>query len=152
MLQQGLSSGHPIFPSFSMRIDLQNHPKLGRLAQILLLLAFWQAGEAIARMTHLPIPGAIVGMLLVLALFASGRVSMTSMKRGAEWFLAEMLLFFVPAVLALLDHGEFVGIVGLKVLAVIFTGTVVVMGVTAIAIDIGYRLMMRQGAPDHVRH
>jgi holin-like protein len=132
-----------------MRIDLQNHPKLGRLAQIMLLLVFWQAGETIVRLTHLPIPGAIAGMLLVLALFASGKVKLTSMKRGAEWFLAEMLLFFVPAVLALLDHGEFIGVVGLKILAVIFAGTVIVMGVTAIAIDIGYRLMMRQGASSH---
>ncbi|NRP90186.1 Holin-like protein CidA [Ensifer adhaerens] len=135
-----------------MRIDLQDRPKLSRLAQILLLLAFWQAGEAIVRLAHLPIPGAIAGMLLVLALFASGKVGVASMQRGAEWFLAEMLLFFVPAVLAVLDHGEFIGIVGLKVLAVILVGTIIVMGVTAIAIDIGYRLMMRQGVSRHVRN
>lgn len=135
-----------------MRIELKNHPNLSRLAQILLLLAFWQAGEAIVRLAHLPIPGAIAGMLLVLALFASGKAGVTSMKRGAEWFLAEMLLFFVPAVLALLDHREFIGIVGLKVLAVIFAGTIIVMGVTAIAIDIGYRLMMHPGASRHVHH
>ncbi|MGM4983188.1 CidA/LrgA family protein [Rhizobium sp. SG570] len=135
-----------------MRIDLQDRPKLSRLAQILLLLAFWQAGEAIVRLAHLPIPGAIAGMLLVLALFASGKVGVASMQRGAEWFLAEMLLFFVPAVLAVLDHGEFIGIVGLKVLAVILVGTIIVMGVTAIAIDIGCRLMMRQGVSRHVRN
>ena len=135
-----------------MRIDLQDRPKLSRLAQILLLLAFWQAGEAIVRLAHLPIPGAIAGMLLVLALFASGKVGVASMQRGAEWFLAEMLLFFVPAVLAVLDHGEFIGIVGLKVLAVILVGTIIVMGVTAIAIDIGCRLMTRQGVSRHVRN
>jgi holin-like protein len=135
-----------------MRIDLQDRPKLSRLAQILLLLAFWQAGEAIVRVAHLPIPGAIAGMLLVLALFASGKVGVASMQRGAEWFLAEMLLFFVPAVLAVLDHGEFIGIVGLKVLAVILVGTIIVMGVTAFAIDIGCRLMMRQGVSRHVRN
>lgn len=135
-----------------MRIDLQNRPKLSRLAQILLLLAFWQVGEGIVRLAHLPIPGAIAGMLVVLALFASGKVKIASMRRGADWFLAEMLLFFVPAVLAVLDHGEFIGIVGLKVLAVIFVGTVIVMGVTAISIDLGYRLMMHQGASRHVRN
>ncbi|TWB47885.1 holin-like protein [Rhizobium sp. ERR 922] len=140
------------FPEPSMRINPKNHPKLSCLAQILLLLAFWQAGEAIVRLAHLPIPGAIAGMLLVLVLFTSGKVKLASMKRGAEWFLAEMLLFFVPAVLALLDHGEFIGIIGLKVLTVIFAGTIIVMGVTAIAIDFGYRLMMRQGASSHVQH
>jgi len=32
------------------------------------------------------------------------------MKRGADWLIAEMLLFFVPAVLALLNHKEFIGL------------------------------------------
>ncbi len=135
-----------------MHIDLKNRLKPGRLAQIFLLLIFWQAGEAIARLANLPIPGAIIGLLLVLALLASGKIKPASMKRGAEWFLAEMLLFFVPAVLAVLDHGEFIGIVGLKVLAVIATGTLIVMSVTAMAIDIGYRLMMRPGASHHDHH
>ncbi|HEY0121469.1 MAG TPA: CidA/LrgA family protein [Rhizobium sp.] len=134
-----------------MRIDLQNRPRLSRLAQIILLLAFWQAGEGIVRVTHLPVPGAIVGMLLVLGLFASGKVSIGSMRRGAEWFLAEMLLFFVPAVLAVLDHREFIGLIGLKIIAVILVGTIIVMSVTALAIDIGYRLMMRQEGSRHAR-
>jgi hypothetical protein len=69
-----------------MRIDLQNRPSLSRLAQIILLLAFWQAGEGIVRVTHLPVPGPIDGMLLVLGLFASGKVSIGSMRRGADWF------------------------------------------------------------------
>ena len=132
-----------------MRIDLQNRPSLSRLAQIILLLAFWQTGEGIVRVTHLPVPGPIVGMVLVLGLFASGKVSIGSMRRGAEWFLAEMLLFFVPAVLAVLDHREFIGLVGLKIMAVILVGTIIVMSVTALAIDIGYRLMMRREGSRH---
>jgi holin-like protein len=135
-----------------MRIDLQKRPQMNRLAQIALLLAFWQAGEWIVRVCHLPIPGAIVGMLLVLGLFMSGKVGIASMRRGAEWFLAEMLLFFVPAVLAVLDHHEFLGWIGLKIMAVILAGTIVVMSVTALAIDLGYRLMLRREASRHVRH
>lgn len=133
-----------------MRIRLENRPRFSRLVQIFFLLAFWQAGETIVRLAHLPLPGAIAGMLLVLALFTSGAMNTATVQRGAEWFLAEMLLFFVPAVLALLDHGEFLGIVGLKVIAVILIGTVLVMGITAMAIDLGYRLMMRRGALRHV--
>ncbi|MDL2406756.1 CidA/LrgA family protein [Rhizobium calliandrae] len=133
-----------------MRIDLQNRPGLSRLAQIMLLVAFWQAGEEIARVTHASVPGPIVGMLLVLCLLATGKVGISSLRRGAEWFLAEMLLFFVPAVLAVLDHREFIGLIGLKIIAVILLGTIIVMSVTALAIDIGYRLMMRREGPRHV--
>ncbi len=66
-----------------MRIDLQNRPSLSRLAPIILLLAFWRAGEGIVRVTRLPVPGPIVGMVLVLGLFASAKVSIGSMRRDA---------------------------------------------------------------------
>ncbi len=65
-----------------------------RLMQIATLVGFWLAGEFFVRLVGLPLPGGIVGMALVLALLLSGRISLFSMKRGAEWFLAEMLLFF----------------------------------------------------------
>lgn len=110
------------------------------LLQTLLILLFWLAGEAIASVTGLPIPGAIIGLLIVLALLGSKRLSICTVRRGARWFLAEMLLFFVPAVLAVLDHQELIGLLGLKILAVIVLGTFVVMIVTAAVIDVCYCL------------
>jgi holin-like protein len=56
-----------------------------------------------------------------------------------------MLLFFVPAVLAVMDHREFLGLLGLKILSVILLGTVVVMSVTALVVDLGYRLSEAHG-------
>lgn len=110
-----------------------------RLLQIALLCLFWLVGEVVARTTEIPIPGGIVGMFIVLALLASGRLSLLSMRRGANWFLAEMLLFFIPAVLAILDHQELIGWLGLKVLLVILLGTIIVMSVTALAVDLCFR-------------
>ncbi len=101
-----------------------------RLLQIGLLLAFWLAGEIVVRYTGLPVPAGIVGMFLVLALLVSRRLSPASMRRGANWFLAEMLLFFIPAVPAVLDHREFLGWLGLKT--------------TALTVDLCYRWMSRR--------
>ncbi len=112
---------------------------MSRLAQIALLFAFWLAGEFLVRRLGLPVPGGVVGMLMLLALLASGRLSLASARRGAEWLLAEMLLFFVPAVLAILNHHELVGWLGLKILAVILLGTVTVMLVTAAVVDLFWR-------------
>ena len=50
-----------------------------------------------------------------------------------------MLLFFVPAVLALLDHRELIGTLGLKIFAVILVSTTAVMCVTALTVDLCYR-------------
>ena len=110
-----------------------------RLLQIALLAAFWAVGETITAVTGLPIPGGIVGMGLALFALGARRLRVASMKRGADWFLAEMLLFFVPAVLALLDHSEFLGLLGLKILAIILLSTMAVMCVTALTIDLCYR-------------
>ncbi|RAI37600.1 CidA/LrgA family protein [Rhodoplanes roseus] len=117
-----------------------------RLLQIGLVGVFWLAGEAIVRTTGLPMPGGIVGLGLAFAALAARRLPVVTMKRGADWFLAEMLLFFVPAVLVVLDHGELLGLLGVKILAVIVLSTAAVMGVTALTVDLCYRWTERHVA------
>ncbi|MBP2301874.1 CidA/LrgA family protein [Azospirillum picis] len=119
-----------------------------RILQVGLIGLFWLAGEALVRLTGLPLPGGIVGMAIVLLLLASHRLNPGSMRRGAEWLLAEMLLFFVPAVLALMNHREFLGLLGLKILAVIAGGTLAVMAVTALTVELFYRWRSKHGAAD----
>lgn len=114
-----------------------------RLLQIALVGAFWGVGEAASRLMGLPVPGGIIGMALALAALTWRRLPVSAMKRGADWFLAEMLLFFVPAVLAVLDHRELLSLLGVKIIAIVVLSTVVVMGVTALTIDLGYRWKVR---------
>ncbi len=106
-----------------------------RLLQIGVLGGFWILGEALSRKLALPVPGGILGLFGVLALLAGGWIRPASVRRGARWLLAEMLLFFVPAVMAVLDHREFLGVLGLKLLAVVVLGTITVMGTTALTMD-----------------
>lgn len=110
-----------------------------RSLQLGLVLAFWLAGQGLVKLTGLPVPGGVVGMLAVLMLFATGYLSVLSVRRGAEWLIGDMVLFFVPAVLAILDHHELFGMVGLKVVCVIFGSTLAVMTVTGFTVDLCYR-------------
>lgn len=136
--------GQGVF-AMSRRLFIQSRFFMHRslIAQMMLIGAFWLLGEVIARYAHLPLPGGIIGLGLVLLALGFGWLSLSSMKRGANWLLAEMLLFFIPAVLALLDHKEFIGFLGLKILLVILAGTLVVMSVTALTIDLCYRWTLR---------
>ena len=117
-----------------------------RVLQILMLCAIWFAGDSMTRLLDLPVPGAIVGLFLTLGLLGSGVVSLHSLRRGADTMLAEMLLFFVPAVIAVIDHREFLGWIGIKLVAVILLGTLVVMSVTALTVDLCCRLMASRDA------
>ncbi|WP_176083482.1 CidA/LrgA family protein [Martelella sp. HB161492] len=112
-----------------------------RVGQLVLIGAIWFAGQSLANVLGLAIPGGVIGMFALLAALLSGYLRPQSISRGARWFLAELLLFFVPAVLAILDHPEFLGLLGLKILAVIFGGIVVVMGSTALAVEFGLNVM-----------
>ena len=114
-----------------------------RYAQVALIVLLWLAGEAVSRSTGMPIPGSVLGLFGLLYLLITGTIRLSTMRRGANLLLADMLLFFVPAVLAVLEHSEFLGLIGLKILAVILAGTLMVMCMTALAVDVGYRLMLR---------
>ncbi|AKQ54612.1 CidA/LrgA family protein [Bordetella hinzii] len=121
----------------------RSYLRRSRLLQIAVIAGFAWAGQALAQWGGLPVPGGVIGLALVLLLLGSGVLRPQHIRRGASWLLAEMLLFFVPAVMCLLDHRELAGMLGLKILAVIALGTLLVMGGTALAIDLCYRWMNR---------
>jgi len=118
--------------------------------QVCLMIAVWLAGEELVRLLSLPLPGGLAGLAILLLLLALRGFSAVSVRRGAGWFLSDMLLFFVPAVLAVLDHREFLGVTGLKILFVILTSTAAVMLVTAFAVDRCHR--WRAGHVRAARH
>jgi holin-like protein len=115
-----------------------------RILQIGFVVLLWYAGETVVRSTGLPLPGAVVGLALALAILHGRGLPLGTMKRGADWFLADMLLFFVPAVLAVLDHGELLGLLGVKIVAIIVVSTAAVMLVTALTIDFACRWTIRE--------
>lgn len=102
-----------------------------RWGQVGVLFAFWLAGEAVVRVLGVPLSGAVVGLALLLAALGSGRLRVEAVQRGADLLLADMLLFFVPAALAVVDHGELLGLTGLKILFLIGLSTTLVMATTA---------------------
>jgi putative effector of murein hydrolase LrgA (UPF0299 family) len=77
---------------------------------------------------------------LALILLATGRISLFTLRRGAEWFAGDMMLFFVPAVVSILDQPEFIGRVGLELLAVIVLSMLAVMTVTALTVERLWRI------------
>lgn len=109
-----------------------------RILQIALITALWFIAQEISLWSHLPIPGGVIGLFLVLILLYFNLLSIRSLALGAEWFLAEMLLFFIPAVPAVLNHQEFFGWMGLKILAIIILGTIIVIIGTAIIVDFSF--------------
>jgi holin-like protein len=126
-----------------MRLLARRRPLLALILQVLLLTLFWYACDALARGLHLPLPGSVLALGLLLLLFATGAVPMTSLRRGADWLLAEMLLFFIPAVMAVWQHLPLLRQEGLRIMVVILCGTLLVMVTTALLVDRVFRWRQR---------
>jgi holin-like protein len=60
-------------------------------------------------------------------------------RAGARWLLAEMLLFFVPAVVAVVNYAQLLMVDGWRIFAVIALSTLMVLGATAWVVDKVYR-------------
>ncbi|MDR1163290.1 MAG: CidA/LrgA family protein [Candidatus Accumulibacter sp.] len=69
-----------------------------------LLLLYQLAGEAIVRFMKLPIPGPVVGMILLLATLMCHRRAAKDFREGAAVLLQHLSLFFVPAGVGVIVH------------------------------------------------
>ncbi|MGY4003925.1 CidA/LrgA family protein [Aeromonas sanarellii] len=111
--------------------------------QIALLAAIWLLADIAVRTLHLPLPANLTGMLLLLVCILLGVVKAQWFSAGARWLLAEMLLFFVPAVVAVVNYQELLLQEGWRIMVVLVVSTVLVLGTTALVVDRVYRLELR---------
>lgn len=115
--------------------------KLARLAtELAVLLAIYLLGCQMAVWLAWPIPGGVIGMVLLLLAFALGVVKPAALQMGAGLLMAEMLLFFIPALMSLLDYGGLLRSDGWRILLVIGVSTLMVMLVTAFTVELVVRL------------
>ena len=123
------------------RFDVKRFARL--VVEVAVLLAIYFLGCQIAAWWHLPIPGGVIGMALLLLAFALGLIKPATLQLGAGVLMGEMLLFFIPALMSLLDYGALVRDDGWRILLVIGVSTLLVMVVTAFTVEAVCRWRLR---------
>ena len=114
------------------------------LFELAVLLALFLFGGQLAAWLSWPIPGGVMGLGLLLLLFAFGVLKPATLQMGAGWLMAEMLLFFIPALMSLLNYGSLVRSEGWRILLVIAVSTLMVMVVTAVTVEMVCRWRLRR--------
>lgn len=90
--------------------------------------------DKLAEWLHLGIPGSILGIAVVFVLLETKIIRLEWIELGANWLLAELLLFFIPAAVGIMKYFPMLETEGLQILAVVLFSTVIVMvssGLTA---------------------
>ena len=104
------------------------------LSSIALILAFQVAGEIISRATGIPVPGPVIGMILMLLAFFVKDDLIDRIRPTGGVLLTNLSLLFVPAGVGVIRYTDLFLREGLAIGAVLVLSTIIAMLVTAYTI------------------
>jgi holin-like protein len=101
------------------------------MLQILFIHIFLFLGSAVKAIVPIPIPAAMVGLLLLFLSLLLGIVKLEWVEQGGNWLLAELLLFFIPSAVGIVNYEEMLSWQGFISVLLIGLSTFIVIGSTA---------------------
>jgi holin-like protein len=101
------------------------------LGSLAILLIFQLLGEVLVRMLSLPIPGPVIGMLLLFFTLISRRREFANLRKTAHGLLHYLALLFVPAGTGIIAHYSQVRQEWLPLLLILIASTLITIVVTA---------------------
>ncbi len=111
------------------------------------LLVSQLAGEIIVHVVSLPIPGPVVGMILLFAAMLARMPLPQALSDTADGLLRHLSLLFVPAGTGVIQHLDRLGTDALRLLVVVVLATAVTLAITALVFESIARLMRIDEAP-----
>jgi holin-like protein len=127
------------------------------IASLSLILLCQLGGEVFVRALTLPVPGPVVGLLLLLVLLlardrfrvlARGPLQQDGVESAGRGLLAHLSLLFVPAGVGVVQKLDLIAEHGIAIIVVLAVSVVVTLLATVATFLFASRLMARgQGAP-----
>lgn len=108
------------------------------------LLAFQLAGELIVRLSGVPVPGPVLGMVLLVAFFALRGGVPGELKKVTSVILRHLSLLFVPAGVGLILHAARIEAEWLAIGVALVVSTVLSLVVTVLV----FRAVARPEDPE----
>ena len=108
--------------------------------QIIIILAVWSYAYVLQKLLSLPVASGVLGFFLLLFLLEMKWLKLAHVERGADLLLAELLLFFIPPVVGVIQYQDLLIASGWKILLVILISTALVMMVSVYSV----RLLLKQ--------
>ena len=108
--------------------------------QIIIILAVWSCAYVLQKLLNLPVASGVLGFFLLLFLLEMKWLKLAHVERGANLLLAELLLFFIPPVVGVIQYQDLLIASGWKILLVILISTALVMMVSVYSV----RLLLKQ--------
>lgn len=102
------------------------------LGAIALLLFFQLGGEVIHRLSGVPLPGSVIGMILLIGWLALTRREWPTLTAVTGWLTAHLSIMFIPAAVGLIDEGDILARYGVALVLATIVSTIITMTVTVL--------------------
>lgn len=101
------------------------------IVQVGILFAFYLLGNGLQKLLHLPLPGSIIGMLLLLTTLSLKVMKIQWVGHGAKYLLAILPLLLVPATIGVMNYPALFTGKGALIFLMVIVSTIITIVVTA---------------------
>ena len=98
------------------------------------LLVFQTIGEVMSYALRLPVPGPVIGMVLMLLYLRLRPCSLEAMRETSLGLLQHLSLLFVPAGVGVMAHWHRLAAEGVAIVVAIIVSTVLALAATALTV------------------
>jgi holin-like protein len=105
------------------------------IGSLAVLLAFQLVGEVAVQLSGVPVPGPVVGMVLLFIALRWRESLPDALRTTAETLLSHLSLLFIPAGVGIIQHGARLADEWLALLAAMVLSTLITVAVTALVMQ-----------------
>lgn len=109
------------------------------LLQVSLFCVFAWSMQQLSLILHLPVPGSVLGLGVVLLMLSLQWLPERTVALGAAWLLGELLLFFIPPVVSVLKYQSLFVDYGVNLILSLVIGCAAVLLGTGFVVDKMFR-------------
>lgn len=106
------------------------------ILQIGIVVLFLFLGELTNKLTGLPIPGSVFGMIYLFIALNTKVVKLEQVEEVGDFLLNNILLFFVPIGVSLIASFKLIEDTWWMILLIVIISTFLVMGVTGLIVQL----------------
>ncbi|WP_099157455.1 CidA/LrgA family protein [Virgibacillus ndiopensis] len=103
--------------------------------QLLIIFGFLILGYSTATIFHLPLPGSVVGMLLLFVSLITGIMKLEWIEKVSSFQLKHLTLLFIPPIAGLFISSGFIEILKWNILIILIISSIFCLLGTAFAVE-----------------
>ncbi|MGE7544031.1 CidA/LrgA family holin-like protein [Sporosarcina newyorkensis] len=102
------------------------------LIQVVFLYLFFMLGNFLRQWLSIPLPGSIIGLLILWGLLSFRIIPLNWVEKGAYVFLSTLPLYLIPATVGVMNYGHVFKGKGLLLVVITIVSTYITMAVASL--------------------